>query len=434
MKLSFNSFTKLFRKNCKKVVEEPKRPIHKTDIKTTDDGVVKFQRMYTDAEGKSHFFTVETSVLEDGTKQTKTKVQDVQSDGSLYTYANEGVITNRTKKVKREKGGSILGGDRITIDKEYQETMSETAHTEKMIKEFDEKGKLQHKDYTLKYRHWDKAKHGTQDRIYIEAPLNHSAKDISDVNPTEHKLYKHSWNGHNNYHYFENGGESKYSKAIAAKEQARIDAAKAAEAARIAEEKAMAEYQKTLPIVNTGKVLNKDIKDFERIETTLPDGSIERKYFEAGKETPTIITKDKGILHQEWINGGKTDFLYIKKVGKEMYPYMAAKKDGYTFISRPTKSGGLIKEQLRHDGIKGYKGTEYGGELKIPYNKTQAYKNASPDRQAYYDKEVDQGYWNKIWTQSTYNSSNKGPEVQEEFDNARKSYIDLYDLIRPYEN
>lgn len=431
-KLSFNNISNFFKKAEKKVAEEAKRPVHKTDIKTTEDGVVKFQRMYTDANGKSRFFTVETSVLEDGTKQTKTKVQCVMDDGSLYTFCDEGVRTNRTKKVKREKGGSILGGDKVTIEKEYQDTMAESGRTEKMIKDFDEKNQLQHKDYTIKYRHWDRAKHGTQDRVYSEAPLNHSAKDISEVHPTEHKDYKHSWNGHSNYHYFKDGGESKYSKAVAAQEQARINAAKAAEEAKIAAEKAQAEYEKTLPLVNTGKALNKDIKDFKRVETTLPDGSVERKYFEEGKENPTIITKDKGILHQEWIHGGKTDFLYIKKVGKEV-PYMIGKKDGYTFVSHPCKSGGLFERQYKHDGIIGYEGTEYGGTIKIPYNETQHYKKSDPSIQAYYDKQAKDYDSSKIWYQTTYDHSSKGPEVVEAYANAKESYIKLYDLITPYE-
>ena len=436
IKITFQRFANIFKRAEKKgeeVLQEAKRPVHKTDIKTDPEtGVTKFQRMFTDSKGRTSFFTVETKTLEDGTKQTKTRVQGVQDDGILYTYADEGVITNRTKKIKREEGGSILGGDRVTIDKEYQETMAETAHTEKMIKEFDEKGQLQHKDFTLKYRHWNKAKHGTQDRVYIEAPLNHSAKDITDVHPTEHKNYKHSYNGYSNYHLFEDRGESKYSRAVAAREQARIDAAKAIEEAKIAEARAKAEYEATLPIVNSGKALGIDIHDLQRTETTLENGTIRRIYTKPNSEKPVIITEDHGILHKEWVHGGKTDFLYIKKIGDERFPYMVAKKDGYTFISKPCKGGGLFEEQYRHDGIKGYQGTKDGAIIKIPYNETETYKNSTPDMKAYYDRTAEQ-FNNKIWQQSTYQSEYKGPEVKEEFENAKKSYVRLYDLITPYE-
>ena len=434
--VSLNGFKNFFRsvgRKGKEVVQEAKEPVNKTDIKTDPEtGVVKFQRMFTDSKGRTSFFTVETSVLEDGTKQTRTKVQGVQSDGSLYTYADEGVITDRTKKVKREKGGSILGGDRVTIEKEYRDTMSESARTEKMIKEFDEKNQLQHKDYTIKYRHWDTAKHGTQDRVYVEAPLNHSAKDISEVYPTEHKDYKHTWNGHSNSHYFKDGGESKYSRAVAAKEQARIAAEKAEEAAKMAEAKAKEEYEATLPIVNTGKVLGIDVHDLQRTEETLENGAIRRVYTKPDSDKPVIITEDHGILHKEWIHGGKTDFMYIKKIGNEPYPYVVANKDGYTFISRPCKGGGLFEEQYRYDGIKGYQGTKDGAILKIPYNETEYYKKSTPEMKAYYDRTAEQ-FDNKIWQQSTYNSDYKGPEIKEEFENAKKSYVRLYDLITPYE-
>ena len=68
-------------------------------------------------------YKTETKVLNNGAKKTITKVYD--SEGNFIGKGgNEGLSTFREKEIKVNKGGSILGGDQIEIQKKYHETMS----------------------------------------------------------------------------------------------------------------------------------------------------------------------------------------------------------------------------------------------------------------------------------------------------------------------
>lgn len=427
------SFSKMFHSAPKKAAEEgPKRPVHKTKIKTdVETGETSYERVYTDVNGRSLLFRTETKKLADGKDYTRTKVQALQDDGSVYTYGDEAVVADREKTLTREKGGSILGGDKVTIEKEWHETMGSTQHKDKLVKEFNEKGQLEHKDYTLKYRHWDRAKHGTQDRAYEEFPLNHSTADITEVNPNLHTDYKHSYNGNNNYFHFKDGGESKYTRAVKAQEQAKADAAKAAEEAAIAAEKAKAEYEATLPVINTGKMFGKDISAFERTEKTLENGTIERVYTEKGKDTPSIRTRDNGKLHEEWVTGGKAEMIYFRQYDNQV-PYIVSKKDGYTQVYSKTGDYGAIENQYRFDGIRSYHGNKYGATMTMPYKETQAYKTAEKSTQEMYDRNAQPPYGTGKWFQRTSDSKAQSPEIHEEYENAKNSFLDLKGLFEAY--
>ena len=226
----------------------------------------------------------------------------------------------RTTTVTREKGASVFGGDKITVDKD---TSKYWCYGEKstLTKEYNPQGVLQHKE--LKYhRNSGNEYHtyveATQDRVYGEYPLEHSVesmlKDPRETKNIQHSLKKQYGSCYSGKldtpRYSDNYGnftakETNYAKAVKAKEQAAIDAAKKAEQEAIAA-KAAADgtVQRTFTDPDTGKVLAK--------------------------------TEDLGILHKEWIYGGKADMIYMKQVGKDQ-PYILAKKGNYTQIRQMKK-------------------------------------------------------------------------------------------------
>lgn len=121
-----------------------------------------------------------------------------------------------------------------------------------------------------------------------------------------------------------------------AKEQAAIDAAKKAEQEAIAAKEAAAELRAKQPRINIGKAFNKDINTLTVKETTLANGTVQRTFTDPDTGKVLAKTEDLGILHKEWIYGGKADMIYMKQVGKDK-PYILAKKGNYTQISKNKK-------------------------------------------------------------------------------------------------
>ena len=260
----------------------------------------------------------------------------------------------RTTSVTREKGASVFGGDRITVDKD---TTKYWCYGEKstLTKEYNPQGVLQHKG--LKYhRNSGNEYHtyveATQDRVYGEYPLEHSIesmlKDPRETKNIQHSLkkqYGSCYSGKETPRYSDNYGnftakETNYAKAVKAKEQAAIDAAKKAEeeaiAAKEAAEKAAAELRAKQPRINIGKAFNKDINALTVKETTLANGTVQRTFTDPDTGKVLAKTEDLGILHKEWIYGGKADMIYMKQVGKDQ-PYILAKNGNYTQISQMKK-------------------------------------------------------------------------------------------------
>lgn len=261
----------------------------------------------------------------------------------------------RTTTVTREKGASVFGGDRITVDKD---TTKYWCYGEKstLTKEYNPQGVLQHKG--LKYHknsgnEYHTYVESTQDRVYGEYPLEHSVesmlKDPRETKNIQHSLKKQYGSCYSGKldtpRYSDNYGnftakETNYAKAVKAKEQAAIDAAKKAEqeaiAAKEAAEKAAAELRAKQPRINIGKAFNKDINTLTVKETTLANGTVQRTFTDPDTGKVLAKTEDLGILHKEWIYGGKADMIYMKQVGKDQ-PYILAKKGNYTQIRQMKK-------------------------------------------------------------------------------------------------
>ena len=97
-------------------------------------------------------------------------------------------------------------------------------------------------------------------------------------------------------------------------------------------------------------------------ETKLANGTIERTFTDPESGKLLAKTQDLGILHKEWIYGGKADMIYMKQVGKDT-PYILAKKGNYTQVScvsgkrfkfTPSKPH-YIKNQYYNDGFSSLK-------------------------------------------------------------------------------
>ncbi len=266
----------------------------------------------------------------------------------------------RTTSVTREKGASVFGGDKITV---HKDTSKWWCYNEKstLTKEYNPQGVLQHKglDY---HKNVGNERFtnitATQDRVYGEYPLEHSVesmlKDPRKTNGFQHSLkkqYSTCYSSPETPRYSDNYGnftakETNYAKAVKAKEQAAIDAAKKAEeeaiAAKAATEKAAAELRAKQPRINIGKVFNKDINALTVKETTLANGTVQRTFTDPDTGKVLAKTEDLGILHKEWIYGGKADMIYMKQVGKGE-PYILAKNGNYTQIRQMKKENNGYK-------------------------------------------------------------------------------------------
>lgn len=430
-------------KNVKNAVELTQKAVKispQTKVFTNSaTGVVTYKRpiMYN---GKTANATLDTWV-ENGKKMSKMRIE------------GEGISTiNRTKAITREQGGSVFGGERITIEK------NDTKHwcyseSSKLVKDYNKAAKLEHKEYTISHSSGNGLgdwKHSAvQDRVYDECQLTSSVNNML-TNPHQSEYFQHTLDGANNYYKFAVKGTN-YTKTVAAKEQAALEAAqKAAREAELA----------IRPRINVGKVLGVDISNLQRVEKTLADGSIERIYTKPGSDKVLLKTVDKGILHQEWIYGGKADMIYMKQVG-EGTPYIFAKKgnsiqlsserlvegsDGLPFINPRTRKFAARSDNslYYYDGLNSVKYDPKGLaindeviQIKVPYKFHPDYVNGSESTKKLMDK-----IYLSNNSKFAYESLNHyGQRVhgrdskvyyKELFEKVKSNYINLKDLFTPY--
>lgn len=367
------------------------KPARMTKVYTDSaTGVTTMEREFLtqtkDGQDYYKLFKVESEVLEDGTKVTRTHVWG-RSPNTEYHFGFGGDAIDRTKKIATKD--SILGGKQVTINKKYEDTFAMSGRNENLVKEYDADGQLWHKeiDYSNTNGYQVKA---TQDRVYDEYPLTSSATDMYEE-PVKHPNYKHTLAKkrpnekffgmeHSNHGNFRVQG-SKYADAIQAKEAAKIAEteakAEAEKAAKLAAEKAAAELAKKRPRINVGKVLNGfNIDELKVIEKVQPNGGVKRYYFKPetgpGNRKPVIVTYDHGSLHKEWIHNGKEDIIYMKQVGDDK-PYIYMQKGNYKQISTVDKDGYTVNQQFFTDGKNKYyrNGREHNyyfeGEMENPY-------------------------------------------------------------------
>ena len=237
-----------------------------------------------------------------------------------------------TKTVTREEGGSVFGGDKITIDKDktmywcYGKNM-------RLQKDYSKTGTLEHKELDFNHSSGnglnDYSYNASMDKVYSEYPLKSGYKDMQtrpyDTVGVQHSLTRSNGFTETNYGKFSQKGTN-YLNTIEAKkaaEQAKIAEAEAAKAAAIKTEQEAAEkLAASRPKVNTGKIFNKNIEEFKCVEETRADGSIIRRYFDPyasnGKSNPMITTIDRGNYHEEIIFDPRKDIkLTYKQLGKE---------------------------------------------------------------------------------------------------------------------
>ena len=351
MGLRIGVFKSLFGSAKKIVQETPKAPQRMTRVFTdSSSGIVKMERNIT-RNGKEALATLEVSP--NGSR----RITIEGGDSTIW----------RTTQVKREKGASVFGGDKITVDKDYTQYWCYKEKT-KLLKEYNPQGVLEHKglNYHKNIGNETFIDHkSVQDRVYNEYPLNGGYRDML-TNPNDSQYIKHTLDNKNNYHKFADGSSTNFTRAVQAKEQAAIDAAKKAEAealaAKEAAEKAVAELRASQPRINISKALNRDINELTVKETKLANGTIERTFTDPESGKLLAKTQDLGILHKEWIYGGKADMIYMKQVGKDT-PYILAKKGNYTQVScvsgkrfkfTPSEPH-YIKNQYYNDGFSSLK-------------------------------------------------------------------------------
>lgn len=219
-----------------------------------------------------------------------------------------------TKTVTREEGGSVFGGDKITIDKDktrywcYGENI-------RLQKDYSKTGTLEHKELDINHSSGnglnDYSYNASMDKVYAEYPLKSGYKDMQtrpyDTVGVQHSLTLTNGYTETNYGKFTQKGTN-YQNITEAKKAAAIEAAEKLAASR--------------PKVNTGKIFNKNIEEFKCVEETRADGSIVRRYFDPyasnGKSNPMITTIDRGNYHEEIIFDPRKDIkLTYKQLGKE---------------------------------------------------------------------------------------------------------------------
>lgn len=219
-----------------------------------------------------------------------------------------------TKTVTREEGGSVFGGDKITIDKDktmywcYGKNM-------RLQKDYSKTGTLEHKELDFNHSSGnglnDYSYNASMDKVYSEYPLKSGYKDMRtrpyDTVGVQHSLTLTNGYTETNYGTFTQKGTN-YQNITEAKKAAAIEAAEKLAASR--------------PKVNTGKIFNKNIEEFKCVEETRADGSIVRRYFDPyasnGKSNPMITTIDRGNYHEEIIFDPRKDIkLTYKQLGKE---------------------------------------------------------------------------------------------------------------------
>ena len=439
--VSFGKVFSFFGRSAKKAMplaeEGTKAPLRTKVMTDIDTGIIRMEREFS-KNGDTFLARVERQPLPNGGEKTTTKIFGAKPEGGYYFgQGDEGVRAFREKEVVRNTKGSILGGDRVQINKNYHETMSSTAHYDNLTKDYNPQGILEHKELEHKYRHWNKPKNAVQDRVYEEYPLNHSIPEMLE-NPGTHTNYKHKLDGSSNYYHF-SSPDTHYSKAVAAKEQAAIDAAK----------KAAAELKAKQPRINISKALNRDINDLVAKETKLADGTIERIFSDPVSGEILAKTQDKGLLHKEWIYGGKANMVYMKQVGKDK-PYILAKKGNYTQLDyladcKYLPSGEkYIKNQYYNDGnshlVRSYGSNQIyndtEGQVKV-FDKTAAERREmfpTLDNPDYPNVPIYQGYaaTNAYQTRLSYAQEMANRELGKLNKDAQKNLVDLQDLFTEY--
>ena len=358
----------------------------------------------------------------------------------------------RTKTVTREKGASVFGGDKVTVEKDYTHYWCYNEKT-KLTKEYNKAGSLEHKglDYYKNSGNETFIRHtASQDKVYAEYPLTSGSKGML-TNPNENQYIQHALDGKNNYGRFVQK-ETNYEKIIAAKEQAAIDAAKKAEqgaaAAKLAAEKAVAELAAKQPRINISKALGRNIDELTVKETKLANGAIERTF--SDPETGKVLakTQDLGIGHKEWIYGGKADMIFMSQVGKDT-PYIVAKKGNYTqvdYVRRDRQGNPIhIAKQYYNDGASSLERDVFGNEVYSAKGRVQVFDPSAANARAKYPNiakdypdypkypiwqgEASRGAYDYGWTplQNRVNT-----RVRELNTDAKQNVINLNDLFSAY--
>ncbi len=449
------------KRGSKKAAEEVKT-ITSTKTKTYIDqksGRLVSEKEFLYPDGSKKMFRMFEGKNKDGSIFTETRVYGSDLNGEYYfgKGGDEGLSINRTRTITREKGASILGGDRVKIEKNYHETMGMTQHDETLIKEFNNAGELEHKELTLKYRHWDRPKLATQDKVFEGISLPHSAEDMHKISPANHREYLHTLDNLDNARFFPEGTTSAYSRAITARKQAEIDAAKETAAAAEAAKKAAEELAAKLPRMNIARILGISTDELKVTENILENGAIERIYTLPGTDKVAVKTLDHGILHKEWVYGGKQEMVYFKQIGKDE-PYIVAKKGNFTQLrclskNKYTKKPVYINEQYYFDGVNSARRSWNGFSSKFEYGNTDfniKMKNPTPAAERFphepeeyhicanYCSEknnIKQAIINRMGprTEEAKQMCNEASETAESiFDASEKSYIDLRNITEMF--
>lgn len=399
---------------------------------------------------------IESEILDNGAKSTRTHVW-TRWPGQEYYFGLGGDAADRVRTISIKPDG-ILGGKQITINKQYRETMGMSARTEKLVKEYNAKGELEHKSFNYSNNNGYQIK-ATQDRVYDEYPLTSSVKSMYE-NSNKDLNYKQTISRkrpddeyfrteYSNYGDFKDKG-THYSRAVEAKENA--IKAEAAAKEKAAAEKAAIELEAKRPRINVAKVLNGlNIEELKVIEKVQPNGGVKRYYFRpetgAGKRKPVITTYDHGSLHQEWIHNGKADVIYLKQLGKEE-PYIYMQKGNYKQIHSKDKDGRIINEQYFTDGSNKYyrKGPEYEyyyeGEMTNPHYGDNLYEDFQKSTVKFNSHHRDTmgecrppvlSKEPKYYINSGYVPKADEQKMLRVKANAENEFIDLTDLLKPYE-
>ncbi len=424
------------------VVRNAKTSMTKVLTDPITDNITLTREIRLASTGKTALATTKTEQLPDGMIKITTRIED-GGDNPIQ----------RVKTIKREYAASVFGGDRITVNKHESKYWCHGKDT-KVVKDYSSRG-LEHTELEYKYSAgnglYDVNHTAMQDRVYDGFELSHSVDEMLK-SPNEFQHVKASLDGRTNYYKFADKGTN-YERAVEAKKQAVIDAAKKTDEeqrlAKEAAEKAAKELAAKRPRVNVGKILGCNIEDLKVVEKTRPNGEIARYYFVPENNIPVIKTVDKGSLHQEWIMNGKQDFLYAKFVGKEE-PYIAYRNGKYTQISGVKDKivrGEVEKERLDmqcyNDGLNSlrrYPSTGYHVRGKISFLDESAKSsrelypsiaNTIPDYPQYRinaGSVVRDSY--SGWTANERKAERIANNIQKQMD---ENLVDLKDLFKLYE-
>ncbi len=453
-------------RNISKTLTETKLPPSTMFSKDPITGIQTMQRevLTKTKHGDDIYklFKVETEVLDNGSKSTRTQVW-TRWPNDRYHFESGGREIDRTKTVAKKSDG-ILGGNQITIEKDYRDTMAMSGYKETMVKEYNAKGQLEHKDLHYKNNNSYEVK-ATQDRVYDEYPLS-SSFDTMYEEPVTNLNYKHTLSRkrsgetgfgteHSNYGNFKDEGTN-YSRAVEAKEKAikaeKLSKEEAEKAAKLAEEKAAAELAAKRPRVNVGKVLNGlNVEELKVVEKVQSNGAVKRYYFRpengVGNRKPVITTYDHGSLHKEWIHNGKEDVIFLKQVGNEE-PYIFMQKGNYKQIHLKNRDGKVIDEQYYTDGSNKYyrKGSShnyyYEGEMQNPHygnNLYESFENPIVKFNSHHNNILGecrppvQSKEPMYYINSGFVTSGSQQKMHSIKNAAENEYINLADLLKPFE-